>query len=264
MPSGLSTRYNGGHAQSRALDEQMRLSNSAIMGAATAAFAFIFGFACGNLFDVQEGFHLKDWQTFASMLVAIVLGTLGYIGVRNTQRINVMIKEQDRIAEMLPGLRQVNELLVVLRGPLNALPPQRRYQAHLLLDGAFRAQPGESLEDVVRRKLPLADDHLKWEVSRLIFALKTQATILRVGQDEVERNQTDVANIHTFAPSAREGLLEMTERVKQSYERENDDMGKVIRALDAFAESIKGRTSKAEARGKIIREVVDKFFEPGS
>jgi hypothetical protein len=222
---------------------------------------FVVGFACGDLVGARYDFHLNEWQGLVGGLVAIGAASVAYLGVRGTQRINVMIKEQDHIAELLPGLRQVNELLIVLRGVLNSMRPQHRYQAHLLLDAAFRTQPGESLEDVVRRKLPLADDHLKWEVARIIFALKSQATILKVGHEEVERYQTDVANINTFAPSAHEGLLEMTERVEKSYERENDDMGKVIRAFDAFGESIKQRISKAEAREKIIRDVVDKFFE---
>jgi sugar-specific transcriptional regulator TrmB len=132
------------------------------------------------------------------------------------------------------------------------------------LDAAFREQPGESLEAVVRRKLPLADDHLKWEVARIILALKIQATILKAGQEEVERYQMDVAKIHTFAPDAREGLLEVTERVSRSYDREIETMGKVIHAFDTFAETIKQRISRAETRRTVIAGVVDKFFESGS
>jgi hypothetical protein len=242
----------------------MRISNTTILVVAAAMLAFLLGFAYGNLFEVQYGFHFKDWQTLASTCVAVIAATLAYIGVRDTQRINVLIKEQDRIAELLPGLRQVNELLMIPRGVLNGMQPQHRYQANLLLDAAFRAQPGESLEDVVRRKLPLADDRLKWEMARLIFALKSQAQILKAGQEEVERYQTKVANVHTLAPSERQGLLEITERVKESYDRENDTMGGAIEALNVYAESIKRRILNAEVRGRAIRGVIDKFFERGS
>jgi hypothetical protein len=195
------------------------------------------------------------------MLVALAAATLAYFGVRNTQRITVMIKEQDRIDALLPGLRQVNELLIVIRGPLHALNAENRNIAHVLLDAAIRVQPTESVEDAVRRQLPLADDHLRWEVTEIAFALKSQAEILKVGKEELERYQADLANIHTFAPASHDRLREMTERVEISYDRENAKMAKAIKDLDEFAASIKERIANAEARQITIRAVVDRFFK---
>ena len=243
---------------------RITINNTAVLVVAAAIFGLVFGFAYGNLLGVQYGFQVKDWQTFGAMLVALAAAAVAYIGVRNTQRITVMIREQDRIDDLLPGLRQVNELLMVIRGPLNAMRPQHRYQAALLLDAAIKVQPGESVEDSVRRQLPLADHHLRWEVTEIVFALKSQAAILEVGEEELEKYQTDVANIHEFAASEHEGLREAAAQVKNSYDRENEKMARAIRALDEFAELIKERISKAEARRVIIRAVVDKFFESGS
>ena len=158
-------------------------------------------------------------------MVAFLGVTLAYIGVRGTQRINVLIKEQDRLGELLPGLRQIDEVLAITRGVLSHLRPQHRYQAHLLFDAAFKQQDHKSVEDVVRRKLPLADEHLKWEVARIIFALKTQAKILQVGHDEVTRYQIEVAKIDTYAQEARPALVEVTRRVQETHEREDQTMG---------------------------------------
>lgn len=240
------------------------MRNSALFAIYIGFLAFVLGFAYGDLFGARYDFHLNEWQGLVGTFVAIVAAGVAYISVWTTQRVNVMIKEQDRITELLPGLRQVHELLLIPRGVLNSLRPQQRYQAVVLLDAAFHAQPGESLEDVVRRKLPLADDHLRWELARIIFALKSQAEIVKVGNEEVERCQTDAANITTFAPSAQEGLVETLDRVKKSYDRENELMGSAILALEAYAASIRSRISKAEARGEIIRKVLDKFFGEGS
>ena len=242
----------------------MRLNNATIMAIAAATFAFVLGFAYGNLFEVQYGFQLKDWQTLASTLVALGAATLAYMGVRGTQRINVMIKEQDRIEALLPGLRQVNELLLVIRGPLNGLRRQHRYQAILLLDAAIHMRPTESIEDAVRRQLPLADEHLRREVAEIIFALKSQATIVKVGHDEVLQYQTDVAQIHQLAPSSHKSLREIAKLVEASYERENDKLTKVLKTFDEFAESIKERILRAEERQRTIRGVVDRFFKGGS
>lgn len=174
-----------------------------------------------------------------------------------------MIKEQDRIDELLPGLRQVDQFFLIPRGVLSGLRREQLYQADLIVNAVFRTQDGESLEDVVRRRLLLADNHVRREVERIAFALQSQANILKVGHEEITRYETDVANINTFALSAREGLLEVTERVKDSYDAELDTMVILVRALDKFAKSIRERISKAERRRKIIRGVIDKFFERG-
>ncbi len=236
------------------------MRNSAIFAAAVGLLTFVLGFAFGNFLEVKYGFQLKDWQTLASTLVAIVAAGVAYVGVRTTQRLNVMMKEEDRIDEFLPGFRQVDEIFLLPRSVLTRLPRRQLYQAELLVEGAFKAQEGESLDDLFRRRLPLADNYVRREVVRMVFALKSQARILKVGYEEVERYETQVANIDSVEPSAREGLLEVTQRVKDSYDRELDTMVILIRELEKFAGSIKQRISDAEERREAIRGVIDSFF----
>ena len=134
---------------------------------------------------------------------------LTYIGVRGTQRINVVIKEQDRLDASLPGLRQVNELLITIRGPLSALPTERLYQAATVFDSAILVDLPESLETAVRRQLPLADDHLKWEVAEILFSLRSQAALVKIGQERSTLSAKNLANIHTFAPTEHNGLRDI-------------------------------------------------------
>jgi len=231
-----------------------------IFAVMAAVYGFVFGFGYGNLLEVQYGFQLKDWQTLAGVLVTVAAATLAYIGVRGTQRINVVIKEQDRLDALLPGLRQVNELLIIIRGPLTALRSRSLYQAGVLLDTAIRMDPIGSVEQAVGRLLPLADDHLRREVTEIILALKSQAAMLKVGKEEVDRYRMDVANIHTFAPDQRDSLRDIARQIEASYNRENGHMQKLIIALDRFAGVVKERIVKAEQRQKTIRGIVDKFF----
>ena len=237
------------------------MRNSALLAMAIGLLAFTLGFAYGNFFDSTFSFHVRDWQTLGSTLVAIIAAAVGYFAVWNTQRISVMTKEQDRIQALLPGLRQVNELLIVIRGPLNSLRPQHRYQATLLLDSAIHMLPTDSVENAIRRQLTLADEHLHREVAEIIFDLKIQARIVTLGNDEVRQCQAEVANIHKFAAASHEGLREMVKRVEASYERENEKLTRALKAFDTFSDSIKQRISRAERRQNTIRHVVDKFFE---
>lgn len=238
----------------------MYISNSTIFAAMAALYGFILGFGYGNLLEAEYGFALKDWQTLVGVLVAAAAAILAYIGVRGTQRINVVIKEQDRLDALLPGLRQVNELLLVIRGPLSALPTKRLYQTILLLDSAIRVAPTESVETAVRRQLPLADDHLKWEVAELLFSLRSQAALVKIGQEEVERYRADIANIRSFAPSEHDGLRSIAKQVEASHDRENEQLRKLILSLDKFAQHVKERITQAEHRQKMIRSIVDNFF----
>jgi hypothetical protein len=99
----------------------MYVKNAIIFAVMAAIYGFVLGFGYGNLFEAKYRFELKEWQTLAGVLVAIAAASLAYIGVQGTQRINVVIKEQDRLDALLPGLRQVNELLITIRGPLSSL-----------------------------------------------------------------------------------------------------------------------------------------------
>ncbi len=61
----------------------MQISNTTIMVFAAATFAFVSGFAYGNLFEVEYGLQLKEWQTLAAAIVALIAA---YIAFGNTTR----------------------------------------------------------------------------------------------------------------------------------------------------------------------------------
>jgi hypothetical protein len=85
---------------------QRPISPSAVVACAVAIESFVLGFAYGNVMGLERTFELQQWQTFVGSGVAIGIGLLAFFGVIRTQRITVMIKEQDRLEARLPGLRQ--------------------------------------------------------------------------------------------------------------------------------------------------------------
>ena len=239
----------------------MHVRNTTIFIAMATIYGFVFGFGYGNLFEAKYGFELKEWQTLAGVLVAVAAAILAYIGVQGTQRINVMIKEQDRLSEQLPGLREVSELMLVVRSPLGSLRTGHLYQAKILIDSVLHMGPTDSIEAAVHRRLPLADHHLRKEVVDVLFHVYSQAALLVVGRDEVDRYRRDIAQIHTFAEDARDGLREVAQRVEASLKRDSDEMRRLITSLDTYAGVIKERVLQAERRLRTIRGIVDKFFK---
>lgn len=85
--------------------------NTTVLVAAAASFSLILGFAFGDVLGGGFGFQLRDWQTLISAFVAVGAATAAFLGVHGTQRINVMLKEEERIDRALPGLRQTRDLL---------------------------------------------------------------------------------------------------------------------------------------------------------
>ena len=67
------------------------------------------GFTYGNVLGLDGTFVLKEWQTLVAAAVAVIGVAWAYYGVRGTQRINVILKEQERLDRLLPGWRQAND-----------------------------------------------------------------------------------------------------------------------------------------------------------
>jgi hypothetical protein len=131
----------------------MKMDSRTIREIALVTLAFIGGFAYGNYFRVGYEFKFQEWQTSVSAVIAILFGVVGFFGVKKTLTVNVMIKEQDRIDATLPGLRQAHDLLISVQRQLKEL----RTLQHLwyLVSSKFGIQDKESVEEAVRRSLPL-------------------------------------------------------------------------------------------------------------
>ncbi len=231
-----------------------------VLVVAAATFAFVFGFAYGDLLGGQYGFRFQDWQTLGSAMVAFGAATVAYLGVRGTQRINVMIKEEERIDSTLPGLRQTHDLLDFLVTQVD-LPPQLRYVADQAIRSIVRPQDGETYEAVVARMIPLADGELRRDVTAAVFRLSTQAGMLKVMKDEIDRTEADLAAIDTFAPNSHQAVREQAQRTKAANEREVATFLSILDAVKQLRTTLASRIMEAEQRRKIIRRVVDKYFQ---
>ena len=238
----------------------MKIENSTIAAVAFAALAFVLGFGYGNLLGLEYEFRFQEWQTLTSAIVAIGLGMLAFFGVWSTQRVNVMIKEQERIDAMLPGLRQVDELLRSLQRPLRELRPQTRHESQTFINSVFGVNRDEGLDVAVRRSLSLADERLRDEVVRQMFVLRNQAALLRIRKGEMDQALMDLAERDQFSPSVHAALREKVDTSKANYDLEAEKVGVLLDGLDRFISSIHRRISQGEMRLVIIRKVLNRFF----
>jgi hypothetical protein len=74
-----------------------KITNTGILLFAAASLGFVLGFAYGNVLGLERVFDLEKWQTLVGTVVAVLAAAAAFLGVRGTQRINVILKEQERL-----------------------------------------------------------------------------------------------------------------------------------------------------------------------
>ncbi|MDC7787348.1 hypothetical protein PQJ75_13625 [Rhodoplanes sp. TEM] len=81
--------------------------NASVLCAAVGIIGFVGGFAYGIEFRRVDLDWLQRWQTLISAIVALGAATTAFFMTRQTHRITVLIKEQERIDKILPVVAPV-------------------------------------------------------------------------------------------------------------------------------------------------------------
>jgi hypothetical protein len=233
--------------------------NQTVAIGAAATLAFVLGFGYGDLLGGHYGFDLRNWQTLVSATVALGGATLAYFGVRSTQRVTVMLKEEERIDRALPGLRQTHVLLDFLLAQLD-LPPQLLHVADQAIRNLFRPRDGETYQAVVERMIPLTDEETRSDVTAAIFLLSNQAGRVKAMKDEVDRTEIELADINAFAPNFHQAVRGAAERAKAAYDREVAGFLSTVEGVKKRCSALRGRITEAEERRKVIRWILEQYF----
>ncbi|HEX4409934.1 MAG TPA: hypothetical protein VH206_14270 [Xanthobacteraceae bacterium] len=236
------------------------MRNSAVFAAAIGLLTFVLGFAYGNILGVQEGFKVHEWQPFGGMLIAIIAAGVAYINVWTTQRISVMTREEERIDKILPGLRQTHDLLNLLLEQTD-LSDRLRYHARQVIQDIIRPQDGETYERLVERMVPLADPELRREVTAAVFQLSTQAEMLKVMHEEIQRTQQTLREIDQYAENSRDAVRSIAEKVLISNTKEVTTFLAIRASLRRLDDAIKQRIAEGTERREVIRKVVERYFK---
>lgn len=237
-----------------------KFTNALVCVVAAAVLAFILGFALGNAFGIGNTFQLEKWQSLAGALVAIVAATVAFLGVRGTQRINVILKEQERLDKLLPGLRQANDFVSRLAEYLGQITARTRYMSIVVIRDYVQFKDAETFEEMVHRRVPLADDDTKRELTGLVVSLMQQAGMLKVAKDEHTKAYKDLAEIHLFAESSKPGVRQLAELLDASLNRQEAVMAAEIQSFRQASNALNRRVEEAKTCREIIATELDRFF----
>jgi hypothetical protein len=109
--------------------------------------------------------------------------------------------------------------------------------------------------------IPLADGELRRDVTSAVFRLWTQAQMLKVIKDEVDRTQANLAQIETFSPTSHDAVREQAEKVAENSALQDQKFLEIIASIDRLLRSIGERIAEAVARRQIIERELGRFFK---
>lgn len=121
---------------------------------------------------------LKEWQTLASATVALAAICIAWVNVtrqlkhqRRTLSLDLMSREEERMQDALPALREASEFLGGLVKGLRALPVRAETLNALRLNFLRSAEPREA----VARAVPSGDDELRRRIESVVTDIRTAA-----------------------------------------------------------------------------------------
>jgi hypothetical protein len=237
-----------------------KITNTGILLFAAASLAFVLGFAYGNVLGLERVFDLEKWQTLVGTVVAVLAAAAAFLGVRGTQRINVILKEQERLDKLLPGWRQANDFLSRLSHYLDQISDRTRYMSITVIRDFIQFKGNETFAEMVDRRISLADDQTKREVTGVIVSLVKEATTLKLAKDEHTTARKKLTELHLYAEESKQSVREDAERAEVLLKQMNEQTDAEFRLVAQAASSMKARLEEAEERRKVIGIELEQFF----
>ena len=227
-----------------------------ILVAAFSTLSLVLGFAYGNEW-AREGFHLKDWQPLLAAFVAAVGIIAAGMMASRTLRFNAISREENRIEERLPGLREatawLSEVLSALRGLRNQEETSRTL--HLFRIG----RPGTSIEAEVAEATPLADATTQQRIAQAFLNFHAVARRLDALVDDIAaarevlrgnpgsiREQADVISTNMTAAQRRGSIM--------------GELDNAFAELSSLHNELECRRTTFEARLARLRAEIDRYL----
>lgn len=125
----------------------------------------------------------------------------------------------------------------------------------------FRPRDGETYQTVVERMIPLSDEEMRRDVTAAVFRLSSQAGRVRAMKDEADRTEADLAAIDTFAPNFHQAVRDAVVRARAANQTEAATFLSIVDGIKKLCNTLARRITEAEERRKVIRRVLEQYFQ---
>lgn len=192
----------------------------------------------------SEGIKASDWLGFAGNVltagVAAIAVYFGWRGITRQVRIGIVSREEERIERDLPGLRDLQSELGILRaiGSFRVTPA-----GVLRILKNLKYLDERSTIETIAVRVPRADDASRRTLAAIIQAIMTHAAVSKALSDDID------------------GATEQDKDMAQLAAEEDKMMKEHIAALEQFGEEVALRIAQAEARLPKFRSEIQSFFD---
>ncbi len=248
-------RFSGTEPRSMSMARKSSVSSNWIV---VTAFSFLFavlGFAYGNA--LGSSFQFKDWQPLIGAIVAACALVATWMMASRTLRLNTISREETRIEENLPKLREAVEWLSQVAVLLQGM--EGRHQTSFVLESFVnRSSP---MQDQISKAIPLADARMVQQIAQALLKLYGAAEQYKY----LEQQLRDLSD-----------LIDGSRPITTEAERDSqvlayaDRMGKphIVRSLDkargeflTLCSELEERRMKLESRLVRIRAEIDHYLD---
>jgi hypothetical protein len=220
------------------------------VAAAVASAAFL-GLIVGASLNANDLPNPKEWQTLIAASVAVIAAWIAWTNVkkqlamqREALRINLMSREEDRMEEQLPGLKDAVILLGRLRVPTQfGRPALGQIKATVSEAGIA---PADNVDERLERLLPRTDYETRKLVGSVVTLLRYQAALLEAAQSmlreaergndpkEIESALASVRLIEGDAVNAIDSVQKLSETFRLRIESKQQRIPRFRRQIEAF------------------------------
>jgi len=208
---------------------------------------------------------LKQWQILLGAIIAVTALVIAVIAIsrqfdrqRRFTTVNLKSREEERMENALPGLREALDLLIPLYNELQA--PKAKQNPGKILQGLFNSKT-ETLAQLAQRRLPSADERVRREVIDILIVLRSQCMAIARAEQELKDAQAVLATIEA-APAADYERIGAAPQVAEAHVKlQMAAMGREITALGRTIKTINQRIDTYVARMNRFRRDIENFFE---
>lgn len=220
--------------------------NDVVLVVAYSTLSCVLGFAYGSIWSGTSA--LKDWLPLGGSALTATSIIVAWLMARRTFRFNAISREETRLEEKLPGLREATAWLSLIFDTVdNLATPEETFA---VLNSRLRVSKDKSIKELVDKALQLAEgttrEQVTYAVANLYFAARGLDNFLdMLGLMHMGREH----NLRTNPEAIRQRLEHVDAISKAAYE------------LMQLRDNFRARLKTLETRLTRLRGEIDRYLE---
>lgn len=205
------------------------------------------------------------WAGFAGAIISSVLtivatiagAVIAWFAIKNQNRINIVMREEERIEDQLPGLIEASEFVSVLAVQFSSYVSGSSALSTLAAWGFERTTTAFLAE--VRSRIPAAPDPVQRRLANILNAIWATAVTIRAKEDEAERALA-MARAELAPAEYKSESAKRWSRVSHDVADTRAMLAEYASVVISMNTELADRVKQLKARQGLCRTEIERFF----